>query len=70
MDPRFTCPVCKFDRLQEPPKDFTICPCCGVEFDYDDVRRTVETLRAEWIAGGRKWWSKKTPAPPDWKPSI
>ena len=45
------CPVCGYNALHEPAYDrfgcasFEICPCCGIEFGYDDARRSHETLR-------------------------
>lgn len=70
----YTCPVCGWPELSEPPYDesgcasFEICPCCGVEFGYDDAVKgeTHERARARWIAGGMKWWSTSRPAPKDW----
>lgn len=55
---RWTCPVCEYDRLRHPPENHHICPSCGTQFDYDDGAKTHAELRAEWIAGGRKWWSE------------
>jgi hypothetical protein len=63
-----TCPVCGYDQLSEPPKDFTICPSCGTEFEYDDVRQTVEQLRAAWLQTGPRWWSTIDPLPVGWDP--
>lgn len=63
-----TCPVCGYDQLSEPPKDFTICPSCGTEFEYDDVRQTVEQLRAAWLQTGPRWWSTVDPCPVGWDP--
>ena len=51
-----TCPVCGYDQLSEPPKDFTICPSCGTEFGYDDVRQTVGQLLATWLQTCPRWW--------------
>ena len=39
---KYICPVCGYDRLEEPVYDeigepsFEICSCCGVEFGFDD----------------------------------
>ncbi|EDY20430.1 GCN5-related N-acetyltransferase [Chthoniobacter flavus Ellin428] len=68
------CPVCGWPELNAPPYDearngsFEICPCCGVEFGYDDAARgqTLEQTRARWIAGGMKWWSTSRPEPKNW----
>ncbi|MGO4128407.1 hypothetical protein AB4Z01_28705 [Inquilinus sp. YAF38] len=67
----FACPVCGFPGLDEAPRDehgcasFEICPCCGIEFGYEDAMTSHSELRARWIAGGKRWWSYKGP-PPDW----
>jgi len=62
------CPVCGFDRLEDPPNNYTICPSCGTEFEYDDVRMTVADLRRAWVEGGYKWWSKLDTPPARWNP--
>jgi hypothetical protein len=62
----FTCPVCAYDRLPAPPADFAICPCCGVEFEYDDATKSHAQLRSEWIAAGLKWFSRDVPPPNGW----
>lgn len=64
---KYTCPVCAFTGLDEPPDDFTICPSCGTEFDYHDLIRTYEELRSRWIATGPAWHSSVIPAPFQWK---
>jgi len=61
-----TCPVCAYQQLTDPPSDYAICPCCGVEFDYDDATKSHAQLRAEWIAAGLKWFSRATPPPQGW----
>lgn len=53
----YTCPVCFYDKLEEPPADYLICPQCGCEFGVDDFNKSHDELRAEWVAGGSKWWS-------------
>ena len=63
------CPVCGY-HLNRPPEDFTICPSCGTEFGYDDSGRTYAQLRAIWLRGGAKWWSKSTSAPEGWDPYL
>jgi hypothetical protein len=70
------CPVCGFSGLDEPAYDahggasFGICPCCGVEFGYDDATRSHAALRSMWVERGMKWWSRSTPPPPDWDPNV
>ena len=74
----YTCPVCGWPELSEPPYDefgsasFEICPCCGVEFGYDDEVKgeTHQQARARWIADGMKWWSTSRPAPEGWNASL
>jgi hypothetical protein len=75
-----TCPVCGYANLDEPawvdghPSE-DICPSCGTQFGYDDARghdaagRHVVhlELRANWVAGGCRWWSSQPP-PTDWNP--
>jgi hypothetical protein len=70
MSNRFTCLVCGFPELEEPPYDetgtatFEICPCCGIEFGYQDAKRSHAELREEWIKAGMKWWYQDPP--PGW----
>ena len=73
MSEHFTCPVCGFPGLDEPPKDehgcssFEICNCCGTEFGYEDTTTSYAELRRRWVAAGSKWWSSKQPT--DWDPN-
>jgi hypothetical protein len=68
----YTCPVCGFPGLSEPPYDaqgcasFEICPSCGTEFGYDDARRSHDDLRAAWLAAGAPWRSQAIRPRPDW----
>jgi hypothetical protein len=64
------CPVCGYNGLIDPPANFTICPSCGTEFEYDDAFSTHAELRASWLRGGAKWWSPVDPEPPDWDPYL
>jgi hypothetical protein len=57
----FTCPVCFYNRLQDPPEDYNICVCCGTEFGNDDEFRTYTELRQHWIATGAKWFFCEPP---------
>jgi hypothetical protein len=66
----YTCPVCGYDRLSEAPLNFTICPCCGTEFEYDDARATHAQLRTAWLRDGARWWSPVDSPPPDWDPYV
>src|ERR1700739_159986 len=71
-DITFTCVVCGYSGLSEPPYDqkgcasFEICPSCGTEFGYDDANRSHEELRAAWLAAGAPWRSKAIRPRPDW----
>lgn len=62
----YICPVCGYEKLEDPPMNFTICPCCGTEFDYDDYRTSFALLRTRWITRGCRWFSNAEPAPADW----
>jgi hypothetical protein len=68
------CPVCGYDELREPAYDcfgdpsFEICPCCGIEFGYEDASRSHESLRNDWIAKGMHWHSSVKAPPPGWDP--
>jgi hypothetical protein len=68
MSSRFMCPVCGFPGLDEPAYDdtgcasFTICPCCWIEFGYEDSGRSFAELRSEWIKSGKQWKYGNPPA--------
>jgi hypothetical protein len=64
----YICPVCGYDRLADPPSNFSICPSCGTEFGYDDAFATHAELRAAWLRNGAKWWSPVDPQPQNWDP--
>ena len=66
----YNCPVCGYDHLSRPPRNYHICPCCGTEFGHDDLDVSHETLRTEWVSGGMHWFSRRTPAPQDWLPIV
>ena len=66
------CPVCGYPDLNEPPyldnnPSYEICNCCGFEFGYDDGSEghNYISYRAEWIAGGAKWFIPKS-CPSNW----
>jgi hypothetical protein len=47
--------------------NFQICPCCGVEFGYEDCSTTaVRSYRKSWIDAGALWFEPKK-RPSDWK---
>jgi hypothetical protein len=62
----YTCPVCYYTGMQDPPKDYNICECCGTEFGNDDEAHSHEELRTRWIEGGAKWFFRA--APVGWNP--
>jgi len=64
----YTCPVCGYNELEDPPNRFEICPSCGTEFGNDDYFNTHAELRQQWITSGAKWWSDCDSPPPDWSP--
>lgn len=57
----FTCPVCFYDKMEDPPRDYNICECCGTEFGNDDSRRSFEELRTLWIDSGAHWFFGQPP---------
>jgi hypothetical protein len=58
-------------RLGDPSYD--VCPCCGFEFGNDDEPGTgaetasFESYRADWIAGGCRWFDERA-RPANWTP--
>jgi hypothetical protein len=70
----FSCPVCRYAQLREQPYDeygcatYSICPCCGTEFGYDDSIKTHIVLREKWISLGMPWWSTHILPPDGWNP--
>lgn len=62
-----TCPVCGF-MMQEPPRDYNICPCCGTEFGHHDLNASIADLRKNWLKGGAAWWSSIDLPPANWDP--
>lgn len=61
------CRVCGL-RFDDPPwgldgqsPSFDICPCCGVEFGYEDCNHAaIRGYRDEWIRDGMNWNYKKS----------
>jgi rubredoxin len=66
----YSCPVCGFDELRYPAKADMICPCCGVQFGYDDFAKTHEQLRGDWLANGAAWQSRRIAPPAGWSPKT
>ncbi len=72
----FTCPVCGYPDLTEPPHDpqwgtpsLEICPSCYFQFGYDDLDRKIayETWRERWVRE-RMPWRSRNPVPEGWDP--
>jgi len=61
------CPVCGFE-MEDPPRDYNICPSCGTEFGVHDLNSSIADLRDAWLRTGPRWWSNVDPAPPNWNP--
>lgn len=62
-----TCPVCGYDHLEYGTDTGDLCPSCGTMFGVDDDAvdgKPHAELRADWIAGGMKWWAAKVGNPP------
>lgn len=80
-DGPYYCPVCGF-QLHRPAwitdhsPSFEICPCCGLQFGYDDFaldpsdRENIrKSWRNKWIEGGMKFWSVRR-RPANWDPLL
>jgi hypothetical protein len=69
-DELYHCRVCGLG-FDEPPwgedgktASFDLCPCCGVEFGYEDATPVAaRRYREEWLKNGAVW------ADPDAKPA-
>ena len=77
MTTKYTCLVCGYTGLDDPPVNargfgtYEICASCGFEFGVDDIDKhfTYESWRAQWVADGMRWWSSDFEDPPaDWDP--
>jgi hypothetical protein len=68
----YRCRVCGW-LLREPPWGvdgrtplFDYCPCCGVEFGYQDATPSgARSYRERWMARGAPW-NDLTERPSDW----
>ncbi len=73
--PLASCRVCgyKFDAFRPWGKDATIpsfyyCPCCFVEFGFDDVNESIiQKQRRAWIMRGFDWY-EPSKMPQNWSP--
>jgi hypothetical protein len=81
IDDFHCCPVCGYTLGFEPWHGYSasddICPCCGIQFGYDDAaggdmqRRqgVYEQWRQRWIKKGMPWDSAGIEdPPPNWDP--
>lgn len=77
MKKNYTCPVCGYDKIENPIYDkdgygtYEICVCCGFEFGCDDYPKKEEAFikwRNNWIIDGCQWFSQSTTKPKVWDP--
>ncbi len=64
----YICPVCGYDQLEDPPRDYNICESCGTEFGYHDANISHAELRRRWIVEGALWHDRRIPPPSHWDP--
>lgn len=62
----YQCPVCGYNKMEEPPKSWYICPCCGTEFENEDDGLSHPDLRARWVNQGVPWFSSAIKQPKNW----
>lgn len=68
----YDCPVCGYGGLSRPAYNeggsasFEICPCCGVQFGYQDCGFPHAALRRIWLSAGATWQSEVTRPPVKW----
>lgn len=71
---KFKCRVCGLDQSPDLPwgengdhASFNICPCCGVEFGYeDDSLQNCLLARRNWVEVRRCAWFPPKDRPLDW----
>jgi hypothetical protein len=68
-----TCRVCGLIQADYPwgedgiSPTYDICPCCGVEFGYEDsTSASVKKYRQGWLEKGANWFDKKK-KPANWR---
>jgi hypothetical protein len=78
----YPCPVCGFGLWFEPWREGSpadeICPCCGIQFGYDDAaggrvearEGVYRRWREKWVRAGMPWRGAGEPAPTDWDPTA
>jgi hypothetical protein len=62
------CLVCGYE-MDDPPRDYNVCPSCGTEYGVSDVNASYDDLRKAWLRTGPVWWSKTDEQPDNWSPS-
>lgn len=74
IDPNLLCRVCGLLQKNPPwgesgrKASHAICPCCGVEFGYEDsTLPSIKTYRKAWIKGGHEWYLPEQ-KPKNWNP--
>jgi hypothetical protein len=60
------CPVCAYDKLEFPPRNYSICACCGTEFGYDDRVFSHAQLTKKWVDRKCPWFDEGEPKPLGW----
>src|SRR5271165_7007649 len=69
MVEKYNCPVCGY-AMEDPPRDYNICPSCGTEFGVSDINSSIDALRQVWLATGAQWWSTTEPRPQNWNAAV
>jgi hypothetical protein len=64
----FLCPVCGYDQMDAPPRNYEICSCCGTEFGNDDAFLSHSQLRQQWLDHGAPWFFRQPPL--GWNPYL
>ena len=61
----YKCRICGYLNAEQPwgadglTPNFDICPCCGVEFGYEDATpKAILNYRSKWLAKGAPWGNK------------
>lgn len=64
----YRCKVCGYDQMPHAPRDYNICPSCGVEYGVDDAFDSYEEIRDQWLLVGGPWFSDVAPylRPSNW----
>ena len=57
----YRCLVCGYGEMPHPPRAYNICPCCGIEYGFDDAFDSHQELRNEWLMHGARWFSNISP---------